>query len=106
MASRRKREAPPARAITPRMDAGPTGTPHPDGSAQGPPSPAAWVNAPESAPPLQAGERHQVEAAVRGDATLADQLPVEIARNRELSQVYAELGPVGMFGKAGIDADP
>ena len=26
--SRRKREAPPARAITPRMDAGPTGDPH------------------------------------------------------------------------------
>ena len=31
MASRRKREAPPARAITPRMDVGPTGTPHLDG---------------------------------------------------------------------------
>ena len=31
MASRRKREAPPARATAPRIDAGPTGTPHPDG---------------------------------------------------------------------------
>ena len=29
--SRRKREAPPARAITPRMDAGPTGEPHASG---------------------------------------------------------------------------
>ena len=42
---------------------------------------------------------------MRGAATLADQLPVEMARNRELSQVYADLGPVGMFGKAGIDGD-
>ena len=31
MASRRKREAPPAQATTPRMNAGPAGTPHPDG---------------------------------------------------------------------------
>ena len=37
--------------------------------------------------------------------TLADQFPVEMARNRELSQIYADLGPVGAFGKAGIDAD-
>ena len=29
--SRRKREAPPARTITPRMDAGPTGTPDASG---------------------------------------------------------------------------
>ena len=32
MASRRKREAPPARATAPRIDAGPTGTPHADGA--------------------------------------------------------------------------
>ena len=31
MASRRKREAPPAQATTPRMNAGPAGTPHHDG---------------------------------------------------------------------------
>ena len=42
---------------------------------------------------------------MRGDATLADQLPVEMTRNRELSKIYANLGPVGVFGKAGIDAD-
>ena len=29
--SRRKREAPPAQATAPRIDAGPTGTPHADG---------------------------------------------------------------------------
>ena len=42
---------------------------------------------------------------MRKDATLADQLPVEIKRNRELSQIYADLGPVGVFGKMAIDAD-
>lgn len=31
MASRRKREASPAQATAPRMDAGPAGEPHPDG---------------------------------------------------------------------------
>ena len=42
--------------------------------------------------------------ALRND-TLADALPRQMARNRELSQVYAAIGPAGMFGKAGIDAD-
>ena len=37
--------------------------------------------------------------------SLADALPREMERNRELSQAYAAIGPAGMFGKAGIDAD-
>ena len=44
-------------------------------------------------------------AQMKEATTLADQLPVEMARNRKLSQIYADLGPVGAFGKAGIDAD-
>ena len=36
--------------------------------------------------------------------TLADQLPAEMARCRELSQEYAATGPPGVFGKAVIDS--
>ena len=36
--------------------------------------------------------------------TLADQLPVEMARCRELAQEYAAIGPSGVFGKAWIDS--
>ena len=35
---------------------------------------------------------------------LAEALPLEMARCRELSQEYAAIGPSGMFGKANIDA--
>lgn len=37
-------------------------------------------------------------------ATLAEELPREMARCRELSEMYGTLGPAGMFGKAAIDA--
>ena len=36
--------------------------------------------------------------------TLAEALPREMARCRELSQEYASIGPAGVFGKAAIDA--
>ena len=38
------------------------------------------------------------------DRQLAEQLPSEMARCRELSQAYASIGPSGVFGKAVIDA--
>ena len=37
--------------------------------------------------------------------TLADKLPEEMNRCRELSQVYANLGRSGAFGKAAIDRE-
>ena len=36
--------------------------------------------------------------------TLADQMPLEMTRCRELSQEYAAIGPSGVFGKAIIDS--
>ena len=38
------------------------------------------------------------------NTTLADQLPVEMARCRELSQEYAAIGQSGLFGKAVVDS--
>ena len=37
------------------------------------------------------------------NTTLADQLPVEMARCRDLSQEYAAIGQSGRFGKLAID---
>ena len=37
--------------------------------------------------------------------TLAEALPRELARCRELSQEYAAIGPSGVFGKAMIDSE-
>ena len=37
--------------------------------------------------------------------TLGDDLPREMARCRRLLEVYKELGPVGAFGHAMIEAD-
>jgi hypothetical protein len=36
---------------------------------------------------------------------LGDALPKELARNRELLQQYAELGPVGNFARMMIEQD-